>query len=270
MSIDTQQPQQECRYGVAARFYDLAYGPLAPHDVPFYLALAQEHGGPVLELGCGTGRVGIELARAGFDVLGLDLSGTMLAAYRAKLEREPADVQRRVELVEASMADFELGRRFGLILAPFRAFQHLLTPTAQRGCLNYVRAHLADGGRYVHDAFNPSVPYIADALRLGKTWRGDVEVADPETGGLLRREFYANPDAGAQIHDLAFRYERFDADGRLEQVWVERLPMRWQWRWEAQYLLELCGLELEAAYGDYVGTPLGDNSRNLVLVCRGR
>jgi SAM-dependent methyltransferase len=265
-------PENRCVYDVAARFYDLCYGesgaPIPVRDVPFYLELASRLGGPVLELGCGTGRVGLELARAGHDVVGLDLSPAMLDIYRGKLERESADVRERVTLVEADMAGFELQREFALIIVPFRAFQHLLDATSQRACLRQVRKHLAAGGRFVFDAFNPSVPYIANAVQKGRTWTYDAIVADGE-GGTLMRSMYANPSPGEQRHELALKYEQLDADGKLRDTWVESLPLRWLYRWEAEYLLELCGLRIEEAYGSYDKSPLDGNSRELIFVCSG-
>ena len=110
-------------YGrVTARHYDDAYATLrgGSGDAAFYLALARECGGPVLELGCGTGRVLLPIARAGILCTGLDRSEAMLDALRAKAP--PANLN----LVRGRMQDFDLGdARFALVTAPFRAFQHL-------------------------------------------------------------------------------------------------------------------------------------------------
>ncbi|MDQ3024407.1 MAG: class I SAM-dependent methyltransferase [bacterium] len=263
--------ESRCVYEVAARFYDLCYGataPIAVQDVPFYLELASHLSGPVLELGCGTGRVGIELARGGHQIVGLDLSAGMLDAYRAKLDVESQAVRERVSVVQGDMASFDLGRKFALIIVPFRAFQHLLDEQSQRECLTAVREHLADGGRFVFDAFNPSVTYIANAVQKGRAWSYDVVTPDGE-GGTLMRSMYANPDPGKQMHELMLRYEQLDSNGRLVGTWIEALPLRWLYRWEAQYLLELCGLEIDEAYGAYDKSPLDGNSKELIFVCKG-
>jgi SAM-dependent methyltransferase len=264
--------ENRCVYDVAAKFYDLCYGevgsPIPVRDVPFYLELASRLGGPVLERGCGTGRVGIELARVGFELVGLDLSPEMLQVYRGKLGRESKIVQERVTLIEGDMANFNLGRQFALVIVPFRAFQHLLDAPSQRACLTQVRKHLAAGGRFVFDAFNPSVQYIAGAVQKGRTWTYDVNVADGE-GGRLQRSMYANPNPGEQRHELALRYEQLDASGKLVGTWFESLPLRWLYRYEAEYLLELCGLRIEESYGSYDKTPLDGNSRELIFVCSG-
>lgn len=103
-------------------------------DVASYVKQAQESGGPGLELGCGTGRVLIPPARAGIEIVGVDLSRSMLAICRDKLAREPDDVRARVEMVEADMRRFDLGREFRLVTLPFRPFQHLMTVQDQLSC----------------------------------------------------------------------------------------------------------------------------------------
>src|SRR5262245_35858109 len=103
-------------------------------DVAFYLDCARRFGRPVLELATGTGRVLIPLAKAGYEVVGLDAAPAMLEVARAKLGREP-ELAARVALVEGDMRDFSLGRRFPLTLIPARAFQHVVEPEDQRRTL---------------------------------------------------------------------------------------------------------------------------------------
>src|SRR6476646_11262799 len=91
-------------------------------DVPFFRRLAIETGGPVLELGAGTGRVAIPIAEAGIEVVGLDRSRAMLALAERKRRALPAEVRRRLRFVEGDMTDLRLGRRFGLVFAAFRVF----------------------------------------------------------------------------------------------------------------------------------------------------
>lgn len=102
-------------YQFATEFDDRIVSCRERQDVAFFVELAQATGGPVLEAGCGTGRVLIPTARAGYEITGLDLSSAMLAVCRANLAAEPVEVQARVQLVEADMGDFDLGRTFGLI-----------------------------------------------------------------------------------------------------------------------------------------------------------
>src|SRR3972149_872925 len=132
-----------------AEFYDHVVPYRDRRDVSFWVDMARESGGPVLEVGCGTGRVLIPTARAGVEVVGLDYSQAMLITCGEKLSREPAPVRSRVEFVLGDMRRFDLGRTFSLITTPFRPFQHLLTVEDQLSCLSCVHRHLSEGGRFV-------------------------------------------------------------------------------------------------------------------------
>jgi SAM-dependent methyltransferase len=103
---------------------------------------AQGSGGPVLEVGCGTGRVLIPTARAGINIFGIDLSPYMLDVCERRLEQEPIEVQNRVQIDQADMRDFDLGQTFSLITIPFRPFQHLIEVEDQIACLRCVHRHL--------------------------------------------------------------------------------------------------------------------------------
>jgi ubiquinone/menaquinone biosynthesis C-methylase UbiE len=109
----------------------------------------REFGGPVLEVATGTGRVLWPIARASFDIVGIDISDQMLAMARAKGEREHAAVREGVKLHQADMTSFELKRLFQLAIIPFRAFQHLTLPEQQRAGLNCINRSLVVGGHLI-------------------------------------------------------------------------------------------------------------------------
>src|SRR6185503_14924092 len=100
------------QYAFIAELYDQVVPYRERADVAFFVEAAREAGSPVLEVGCGTGRVLIPTARAGLEVVGLDLSPNMLGVCRQKLKDEPEAVQSRVQLVQADMRNFELGHLF--------------------------------------------------------------------------------------------------------------------------------------------------------------
>jgi SAM-dependent methyltransferase len=112
-------------------------------DLPLWRELAAEHGGPLLDLGAGTGRVAIDLARAGHEVVALDVDPVLLGALR-----ERADAAGHpVETACADARDFRLGRRdFGLVLAPMQTIQLLGGPDGRAGLLRSAALHLAPGG----------------------------------------------------------------------------------------------------------------------------
>ena len=144
-------------YGAtSAVFYDDFAAGVAG-DVAFYVAQARAAGSPVLELGCGTGRILFPVAQAGIEIVGLDASRHMLAIAENKLTASPPDVRRCVRLIAGDMREFALAQRFALVVIPYRAFLHNLQPDDQLRTLTCVREHLVAGGRLVFNVFDPDV-----------------------------------------------------------------------------------------------------------------
>jgi SAM-dependent methyltransferase len=137
-------------YDAHAERYD-ALEPGLPGEAAFYATLAQAGQPPALELGCGTGRIALTIARAGVPVVGLDSSAAMLRVARRKSIGLPG-----VSWVQADMRAFALRQRFGLICIPYRSFQHLLTDVDQQATLACCREHLRPGGLLALNLFNPS------------------------------------------------------------------------------------------------------------------
>jgi SAM-dependent methyltransferase len=255
-------------YALTARFYDQTYATAAPADLEFYHELARDCGGAVLELGCGTGRVALTLARAGITVTGVDRSAAMLAQFRRKLAGEPAAVRERVTLVEGLLEGTDLGQRFSLVTMPFRVFQSMLSVDEQLAALGCVARQLAPGGRYVFDAFNPNLAYIVDAMRRGPAWLPDQQWQDRASGHRFTRQMSLRFEPGPQLLSIDWRFEEFDAAGRLLDTWCEPLKLRWLYRYEAEHLLDRAVFEIVTAYGDYQKSPLDDNARELIYVCQ--
>ena len=137
--------------------YDLENKNFEP-DGPFYLSMAQQVNGSVLELGCGTGRVTIPLARNGIDITGLDIVRGMLARAKANAGELP------IRWIEADVREFHLGKRFDLICTTGSVFQHLLERKEQEMMLACVQEHLSPDGIFVVDALFPSAGSMKDML----------------------------------------------------------------------------------------------------------
>src|ERR1051325_2503402 len=196
--------------GDGVRFYDSCFPGLAG-DVQFYVEEAQKAGSPVLELGCGTGRILLPIAEAGVSVVGLDLSPSMLEILRRKLARCSAETQARVQLVEGDMRTFSLEQRFNLAMIPYRAFLHLLTSKDQRQALTCIRDHLVENGRLVLNIFDPDLELIAAGMGPhGSAVRKDSECIDPETGRRTILWFTGQYDQERQLLDGAFIFEELD------------------------------------------------------------
>jgi SAM-dependent methyltransferase len=231
-------------YGFTAEFYDHVTPYRERGDVTFFVEMAQAAGGPVLEIGCGTGRVLIPTARAGSEIVGLDLSPSMLAVCRSNLAQEPAETQVRVRLVEGDMRDFNLDRQFALATLPLRPFQHLTSVEDQIACLTTIHRHLAPGGRLVLDLFNPSIPFLADPARLDE-FGDEPEIIMPDGRRVLRRARITGRDYFDQVQDAELIYYVTHPDGSQERL-VHSSPMRYLFRFEVEHLLARCGFEFEA------------------------
>ena len=237
-----------------AATYDLGIGRGGParHDIPFYAELARSAGGRVLELACGTGQVAIPLAEAGLRVTGLDGSAAMLGEAAKKAVRLGSDVQERLRFVPGDMAAFDLDEQFDTVIIPFRSFQFLLTPEAQRSCLAGVRRHLRPGGVFAAQLFDPLLDRCVPEISEG---RSDAAV-DPGSGNTIRVEVIRHPnDSLRQVLHETWRFSEIAQDGSLIRAEDEELVLRWTYRYEMRYLLELSGLDVVAEYSDFEGSP---------------
>lgn len=254
-------------YPFVAEFYDYVVPYRERQDVAFFVDLAKESGGPVLEIGCGTGRVLIPTARAGLEIVGLDSSQSMLKILRDKLVHESSDVQGRAKLVEGDMRQFDLGREFRLVTMPFRPFQHLLTVEDQLACLGSVHRHLASGGELVLDLFNPSIPLLADEGFVAELNR-EPHFALPDGRKVLRRFHILGRDFLRQTQDVEFIHRITYPDGREERL-VARITMRYVFRYEAEHLLVRSGFEVLNVYADFDKSPYGSKyPGELIFVAR--
>ncbi|MBM4047814.1 MAG: class I SAM-dependent methyltransferase [Planctomycetes bacterium] len=238
-----------------AAFYDHVHRGLRD-DVQFYVEEARKAGSPVLELGCGTGRVMIPVAEAGIPIVGLDRAPAMLAIARQKVAKLSAETQRRIEIIEGDMRSFTLGRRFDLITIPFRAFLHLLTSEDQRQALGCIREHLSDDGRLIFNVFDPRLDIIAAHFgSLGTAVKKQSEFVHPDTGHRVLVWDSRQYDPGRQMLESYFIFEELDDEGKVIAKTYSPLILRYVYRYEMQYLLELCGYRVEALYGDFQRGP---------------
>jgi SAM-dependent methyltransferase len=224
-------------------------------DREFYRELAVASGGPILELGCGTGRILLPIAETGLDCVGLDGSREMLDVFRSKAL--PANLA----LVEGDVRSFELGQEFALITLPFRVIQHLCEVDEQLACLAACRRHLAPGGRLAFDVFVPnlarmSVPSEAEKLAVTTT-EGDVEV---------RRYDAVVRDYVRQVSAVTFRYERRRGDAILDSTSTS-FEMRWFWKFELEHLLARSGFDDVVFYGGFDKRPY-DAVSEMIIVAR--
>jgi len=261
-------------YRHTAWIYDIQHGDNHPMpDVPFYREYAKRHcgeaggKGEILELGCGTGRVSLLLAEEGFRVTGLDLSNQMLDIFReklAKISSEQPELADRVKIYHGDMADFSLGRKFSLIIAPFRAFQAVTAQKDIEGTLACVRGHLSDGGAFIVNVFNPYADPLDESWRRGEEYTG--EMTDERTG--IRISFYECRERIDVANQIIYPYLAYVVDypdGRTERQ-LEYLQLKYYYSRQLRAEVEKAGFGVAEEFSWYDKSPPG--GREIILICK--
>ncbi|MBW7886363.1 MAG: class I SAM-dependent methyltransferase [Caldilineaceae bacterium] len=243
-----------------APFYDQDYRDYN-EDVEAIYALASESGGPLLELGCGTGRLLLPLAEAGFHMTGIDISPGLLAIARQKLAA--AGVTNRVDLVQTDLRSYELAQtQFGFAFCTSNTLMHLTTGEEQLAVLQNVWRHLRADGRLLIDLFNPDVPRLLAVnglMELADRWHDDMSGAD------VIKWSVRTVDLAEQIQETLFIYEELLPDGRTQRTSCP-FTLRFLWRSEAELMLRLAGFVVDEVWGDFEGSPYDSISDHLILL----
>lgn len=232
-------------------------------DVEYYVRLARLSGGPVLEYGAGNGRIAMPIARAGVDVVAVDLSEPMLEDFRASLEREPAEVKRRVRVVQGDMRTARVRRRFPLVIAAFNTILHLYTRQDMEQFLAHVRAHLAPRGRFVFDF---SVPRGDELVRDPERSYGAPRIRHPTTGQLVR---YAERFEYDPVRQVLLVWMDFKPEGGGKS-WSVPLTHRQFFPREIEALLHYNGFGDMVWTADFSDQPPDESVDSMVVSCRAR
>jgi SAM-dependent methyltransferase len=251
-------------YFIGAHYYDGAYGTMDLSDAHFYFDLGKECGGPVLEIGCGTGRVLLPIAQAGIEIHGLDNSFPMLDVLRKKMGQEPADVQRRITLHDGDMRNFRLNRTFPLVTIPFRPMQHLFTIADQVATLKSAAAHVASGGLLAFDVFYPKFERLSQ--KIGEE---QLEVEWSPTPETLIRRFYRKDaiDKINQSISLTFIFRTFREEQLIREE-TEALKMSYYTYPHLRALFLMADLEPVAEFGSFAKTPLDNTAEEMIFLLR--
>lgn len=252
-------------YRISAKYYDGAYGAMKDLiDAPFYCELARQCGGPVLEIGCGTGRILLATAREGIEIHGVDNSAPMLARCNENLALEKPEIRDRVSLHVGDMRDFRLNRQFPLVTIPFRPLQHMYTVNDQVRALTSAAAHLQGDGMLAFDVFYPKFERLP--LRIGEE---QLEAEwSPEPGTVIRRFFRKDSfDKIRQSFTITFIF-RVYGEGQLRGEERETLSMSYYTYPHLRALFLLAGLEPVAEYGSFAKTALDNDSEEMIFLLR--
>jgi SAM-dependent methyltransferase len=243
------------------RYYDQAYR-RRRQDVRFYTDLAIESGGPVLELGVGTGRVALAIAKAGVDVVGIDPMSPMLEQAHQRLERLPRAARDRVELRQGEIGRLRLRRKFPLVIAPFNVWMHLYTRQQIERGFATVRHHLEADGRFAFDVMLPDP--ISLARVPSKRYSGG-EVPHPRDGARYRYSEYFSYEPLSQVTTVIMDFEHPHAK---EQSFCTPLTQRQFFPAELEALLYYNGFDLQSHTGDFDGGPITSAAESQVLIAR--
>ena len=243
-------------YRRAAKFYDL-FG--SKDDLEFYRELTLQSGKKALELGVGTGRVAIPLAKAGITVVGIDNSVHMLRVAREKLAKETEAVKRCVILKRGDMRNFELKQSFQFIYIPASTFDHNITVAEQKRTLNCVYKHLEKNGTFAFDLeqATPDKPEIS--------WWIDRKEIDG--GRMVVRSVFTRRDMTKRTCSLDLFFDVYKNSKLLER-YHEYGEVAIISKDEVTKLLEENGFRVESIYGDFNKSKYRNDSLRVVLVTR--
>ena len=244
-----------------ARLYDLDDGRLSA-DIPLYLGFARKTGNPVLELGVGSGRIALPLARAGFQLTGIDVSRPMLARARERIMR--AGLSHSIELIQADFCAPPLvSERFAFAFCAYNAFLHLIEGQEQMQALRAWRRVLRPGGLLVIDVENPQLEGLA-LLALQQGFEPEETLTDPDTG----EEIHKSTRAQVDLTDQTLRFRRLYQGRNETGAWeVEQsFEIRILFQRELALLLTCAEFDDLRFYGDYDLTPWEPDSPRLIAV----
>lgn len=249
-------------YGTIARFYDSEHTDKTD-DIELYLALAAQTGGPIIDIGCGTGRVMLPLAQAGYEVHGIDNEETMLE--RAVRHREANDIPaERMALHQGDVRTYDLDQQFKLVLVPYNGLMHFHTQEDQLAVLERLHDWTADDGLLVLDLPNAGEVFAtqeSDALMVERTF------LEPESGHLVMQQSTSYLDRTAQLLYVKWIYDEIAADGTVKRTFAP-LVLYYYFFSEITLLLRLAGFTVEGVFGDTEQGPYEDGCERMLIFAR--
>ncbi|RWX74001.1 MAG: hypothetical protein Metus_0026 [Candidatus Methanosuratincola subterraneus] len=239
-------------YDQWAEVYDIMYGNYR-EDIDFYRREAKKVQGKVLEVGCGTGRIYLELLKEGIDVEGIDISQRMLNQLKEKASAMGLSPKVSV----ADMRNFDLGRKFSLIIVPFRSFLYNITTEDQLSTLRSFHKHLEPGGLLILNFFYPDLE-----MMMGLNKESEELLISEEGKYILRQRSYFISEPDQIVETAAVLYR----DGELYWKGTQRLAL--VFKREFELLLRIAGFSDWEVFGGFDGRPLTSYKQEMVWVAK--
>ena len=248
------------------RYYDIAFGIAGEQEREFYLTKIRRYGGPVLDLGGGTGRFSLEALKLGHAVTYVDPSEGMLSLFADKLLALDPMRRDRVELVPVRMCEFVPRKPYGLAVC-CDAFFHNLTENEARSTLTMVRQALAEEGAFVFNIHFANPTFLCWARNPESSeWKSRGTYPIPGSADELQVDQALEIDFLTQIIETRLRFRRVTPTGHTTEESTSGWKTRYFNRFEIENLLELCGLWTLEALGYYDGRPVDEKSQ-LIYTC---
>lgn len=249
-------------YGTIVRFYD-AENSDKTDDIQLYLELAEEYGGPIIDIGCGTGRVMAPLAQEGYEVHGIDNERAMLDRAE-RLRQTSPELKQNLHLHHGDVLTYALDKPFKLVLVPYNGLMHFHDQETQIAVLHKLRAWTAPDGLLVLDLPNAGDIFgtqETDAVMMERTF------LEPESGHMVMQQSHSYLDRTRQLLRVTWIYDEITGDGTVKRTFAP-LVLYYYFYSELRLLLERTGFAVEAVYGDTAYGPFEDGCERMVVFAR--
>jgi SAM-dependent methyltransferase len=250
-------------YSTIVNYYD-AENTDMDDDIPFYMQLAEEYGGPLLDVGCGTGRVMFPLAQAGYQVHGIDNEQAMLDRAEEMLGHQP-QLKPLMHFHYGDVTTYsEMNEKFALTLVPYNGLMHFLDQEQQITVLRQLRQWTRDDGLLVLDLPNAGPVFGSqdtEALTLDRTF------LEPVSGHMVMQQSVSVLDRTDQTMRITWIYDEITDDGTLKRT-VAPLILYYYFLSEIKLLLKLTGFEIDEVYGDLDQGPHSDAADRMIVLAR--
>ena len=250
-------------YVAWAEWYDIFYAAADPGDLDFYHGLCSASGGPILEIGVGTGRIALPLAKEGMEIVGIDLFEPMLkVAQQRALDVAPLDGS--LKLIQADMRDFDLKRKFPVVTIPARTLLLATTEEEQIETLCRAVQHLEDDGTMAFNLFYPDPEMLAD----DPDEEFLLEVVEKPDGGRFVLTAKNRFDLESQLNHGVQIAEEVDPKGEILRRQELEVVVRFLYPEQIIALCDRVGLEVIEMWGDFEGGELDEESDEIVVLAR--
>jgi SAM-dependent methyltransferase len=246
-----------------AEWYDIFYAAADPGDLDFYHGLCRASGGPILEIGVGTGRIALPLAKDGMEIVGIDLYEPMLkVAQQRAFDVAPLDGS--LKLIQADMRDFDLKRKFPVVTIPARTLLLATTEEDQIDTLCRAGQHLEEDGTMAFNLFYPDPEMLAD----DPDEEFLLEVVEKPDGGRYVLTAKNHFDLDSQLNHGTQIAEELDPKGEVLRRQELEVVVRYLYPEQVISMCQRVGLDVIEMWGDFEGSDLDEESDEIVVLAR--